>query len=69
MEPVNSKLLVLTSGMNSAGRLEGPDRTTASRGSFEYRSPEGHLANQVTEKADIFAIGLAFSLSISYISN
>lgn len=43
--------------LNSAGKLEGPDRTTISRGSYEYRSPEGHVANRVTEKADIFAIG------------
>ncbi|EJD08294.1 kinase-like protein [Fomitiporia mediterranea MF3/22] len=43
----------------SAGRLEGPNRTSTSRGSFEYRSPEGHLSNPITEKADMFTLGLA----------
>ncbi|EJD08295.1 kinase-like protein [Fomitiporia mediterranea MF3/22] len=43
----------------SAGRLEGPDRTSISRGSFEYRSPEGHLSNPITEKADMFTLGSA----------
>ncbi|EJD08283.1 kinase-like protein [Fomitiporia mediterranea MF3/22] len=43
----------------SAGHLEGRERTTISRGTFEYRSPEGHLDNKINEKADIFAIGLS----------